>query len=310
MAENKELAVMAESIVNSVTKKVDSLSQLGFKFAPDFSPTNALRASMLMLQDMKDTKGNIVLNSCTPGSIARALFTMLTKSLDASKGQMYFIPYGDKLTCIESYFGSVTRAKRAVPDYVPVVKIIREGDVFEFENDVETGETKVTKHQTSFENLDKPIIGAYTWSYYPNGKKDLVLMTMASIQKSWAQSSNGGLLGKKFPEEAVKRTLLRKACKIMINTDINQATFISSEEEELGIAHEEHIQKAINVEEYATFEEVHDEVPADNPKEAEYKEKADATKKQVRRPKANPEPTPEPAPADPPIQENNEDDEF
>lgn len=60
------------------------------------------------------------------------------------------------------------------------------------------------------------------------------------------------------------------------------------------------------MEEYATFEEVHDEVPADNPKEAAYKEQADASKRPVRRPKANPEPTP----ADPPIQENNEDDEF
>lgn len=62
--------------------------------------------------------------------------------------------------------------------------------------------------------------------------------------------------------------------------------------------------------EYATFEEVQDEVPADKPKEVAYKEQADAPKRPVGRPKANPEPTPEPAPADPPIQENNEDDEF
>lgn len=235
MADKKELAVLAENIVSSVTKKVEGLEKAGMQFAKDFNPINALRSSMLILQDMKDKNGKLVLESCSSGSIARALFNMLSKSLDASKGQMYFIPYGENLTAQESYFGSVTRAKRAVPDYVPIVKIIREGDKFIMENDVETGETKVVKHETSFDNLDKPIIGAYTWAYYPNGKKDLVIMTMASIQRSWAQSSNGGLVAKKFPEEMVKRTLLRKACKMMVNTDISNGSPISSLEEDLGI---------------------------------------------------------------------------
>ena len=40
---------------------------------------------------------------------------------------------------------------------------------------------------------------------------------------------------KKFPEEMVKRTLLRKACKMMVNTDISNGSPISSLEEDLGI---------------------------------------------------------------------------
>lgn len=280
MADKKELAVLADNIVNSVTKKVEGLEKAGMQFAPDFNPINALRASMLILQDMKDKNGKLVLESCSSGSIARALFNMLSKSLDASKGQMYFIPYGDNLTAQESYFGSVTRAKRAVPGYVPIVKIIREGDVFVMENDVETGETKVVKHDTSFENLDKPITGAYTWAYYPNGQKDLVVMTMASIQKSWAKSSNGGAVSKQFPEEMVKRTLLRKACKMMVNTDISNASPISSLEEDLGV--DLNPAKQIGAEqvgEVVDYEEVVDEVPAPEEKvqpkaEAKVKEEA------------------------------------
>lgn len=66
MADKKELAVLAEGIVSSVTKKVDSLTKLGMKFAPDFCPTNALRASMLILQDAKTKDGKLVLESCSP----------------------------------------------------------------------------------------------------------------------------------------------------------------------------------------------------------------------------------------------------
>lgn len=286
MADKKELAVLAEGIVSSVTKKVDSLTKLGMKFAPDFCPTNALRASMLILQDAKTKDGKLVLESCSPGSIARALFNMLSKSLDASKGQMYFIPYGNNLTCIESYFGSVTRAKRAVPDYIPIVKIIHEGDVFEFENDPETGETKVLKHETSFKNLDKPIIGAYTWAYYPNGKKDLVIMTMESIQKSWAQSSNGATVAKKFPEEMVKRTLLRKACKMMINTDISNSSPIYGLEEELGVTNDLDPTKQI-APDYAEYEEVEEATPA----EAAPVQKEEAKKEEaVKQPASEPEP--------------------
>lgn len=259
MAEKKELSILAENIVASVTKKVEGLEKAGMSFAKDFNPVNALRASMLILQDMEDKNHKLVLETCSGSSIARALFNMLCKSLDASKGQMYFIPYGDKLVCQESYFGSVTRAKRAVPDYVPVVKIIHEGDKFVMTNDVETGETKVVEHETSFENLDKPIIGAYTWAYYPNGKKDLVVMTINAIQKSWAQSSNGGVVSKKFPEEMVKRTLLRKACKMMVNTDISNASPVSSLEEDFGITDASHQLPTEQVGEVVDFEEVKDE---------------------------------------------------
>lgn len=283
MADKKELAVLAESIVSSVTTKVQGLEKAGMKFAKDFNPVNALRSSMLILQDMKDKNGKLVLESCSSGSIARALFNMLSKSLDASRGQVYFIPYGDNLTCQESYFGSVTRAKRAVEDYVPIVKIIHEGDTFVIENDVETGETKVVKHETSFENLDKPITGAYTWAYYPNGKKDLVVMTMASIQKSWAQSSNGGVVSKKFPEEMVKRTLLRKACKMMVNTDISNASPIESLEEDLGISLDSPKQIGIDkVGEVVDYEEVVEEQPA--PKEISPKEASTAKVSQPKEP--------------------------
>lgn len=259
MADKKELATLADNIVNSVTKKVDNLTKLGMQFAPDYNPTNALRASMLLLQDAKDKNGKLVLESCSSGSIARALFNMLTRSLDAAKGQVYFIPYGENLTMIESYFGSVTRAKRAVPEFTPIVKLIHEGDVFEIVNDVDTNETKVSKHETKFENLDKPIIGAYTTVVYSNGKKDLLVMTMGEIQRSWAQSSNGGVVSKKFPIEMVKRTVLRKACKMIINTDINNVSPINSLEEELDINNPT-IDPSKQIEpEYAPFEEVNEE---------------------------------------------------
>ncbi len=42
MADKKELAVLAENIVSSVTKKVEGLEKAGMQFAKDFNPINAL----------------------------------------------------------------------------------------------------------------------------------------------------------------------------------------------------------------------------------------------------------------------------
>lgn len=222
MAEKKELALVANNISSSVISRTEDLTKTGMELAKGYNANNAIRASMLILQDAKTRDGKLVLEACSQNSIARALFNMVVSSLDVSKGQGYFIPYGNELKFMESYFGSVTRAKRANPDYTPIVKIIYEGDEFEMHIDAESGETKVTKHTTSFENLDKPVRGAYTWVQYSNGKRDLLVMTMADIQKSWAQSSNGASVAKKFPIEMIKRTLIKRACKMVVNTDLGE----------------------------------------------------------------------------------------
>lgn len=222
MADKKELALVANSISSSVISRTEELTKTGMELAKGYNPNNAIRASMLILQDAKTRDGKLVLEACSQNSIARALFNMVVSSLDVSKGQGYFIPYGNELKFMESYFGSVTRAKRANPNYTPIVKIIYDGDDFEMSIDPETGETKVYKHITSFDNLDKSVKGAYTWVQYSNGRKDLLVMTMADIQRSWAQSSNGASVAKKFPIEMIKRTLIKRACKMVVNTDLGE----------------------------------------------------------------------------------------
>lgn len=258
MADKKELAVAANNISSSVISRTEELTKSGMELAKGYNPNNAIRASMLILQDAKTRDGKLVLESCSQNSIARALFNMVVSSLDVSKGQGYFIPYGNELKFMESYFGSVTRAKRANPDYTPIVKIIYDGDDFEMNIDAETGETKVSKHITAFANLDKPVKGAYTWVQYSNGKRDLLVMTMADIQRSWAQSSNGASVAKKFPIEMIKRTLIKRACKMVVNTDLGE---LSLDDNGMTIDtqdnnHMESKAKANNA--FTDFEEVHE----------------------------------------------------
>lgn len=305
MEDNKDLIKV--NVGDEVITRIDALCKVGFTMPADYNYINAIKAAILVLADVKNKNGVPALKSCTNNSIQTALFKMATKGLDISKKQGYMIVRGDQLCFEESYFGTCLQARRASQNFEPIANIIYKGDVFKFEIDPSTGRKKIIEHTQTLESIDSgEMVGAYAYVTNDKGETDVEIMTMAQIRKSWSKSSSQQqLVHKEFPDQMARRTVIKRAAKMLINSS---KSVVDDDLEESVL---NPIDASHQIEpEYATFEEVHDEVPADKPKEAEYKEKAEPIKKSVGRPKANTEPTPEPAPTDPPIQENNEDDEF
>ena len=150
MADNK---LIKTNVGDQVLTRIDELCSVGFTMPKDYSYVNAIKMSMLKLQDVKDKFGKPALEVCTPTSIQTALFKMATKGLNAALNQCYFIVRGNTLCCDESYFGKVLMVRRLYPDYIPTPVVIREGDVFEFEYGLEPK----LRHIPARENRGNPI---------------------------------------------------------------------------------------------------------------------------------------------------------
>lgn len=211
-----------ENISESVLARIKQFEAQGtMKLPKNYIPENQLKAAWLVLQDVKDKNGNAALQVCSKESIARCLLDMVLQGLSPVKKQVYFIPYGDKLTCVRSYFGTVQLAKQSgglTAD--PVASVIYEEDEFVYEIDPTTGITKVVKHSQKLENvnLDK-IKGAYCILQRAD-RTEVTVMTMAQIRKAWEQGATKGAspAHKNFTDEMAKKTVIGRACKMAINS--------------------------------------------------------------------------------------------
>lgn len=207
MAENQNQLVKKD-IGTQVLDRVNALCETGFKMAQDFNATNAIKASMLALQETVDRNKKPALEVCTPASIQTALFEMCTMSLDVSKKQAYFIVRGNKLCLQVSYFGNILQIKRLFPDWEPVANTIREGDEFVYTIDPQSGKKKLVKHEQKLENLDNPIVGAYMYLPSKSGEQELYVMTAKQIKTAWGKSSNQNLTThKEFDEKMTLKGL-------------------------------------------------------------------------------------------------------
>ena len=68
-----------------------------------------------------------------------------------------------------------------------------------------------------FENLDKPIKGAFAFIELANGDVHYTVMTQKQIMTSWGQSRQHNVQ-QKFADEMAKRTVINRAAKMYINT--------------------------------------------------------------------------------------------
>lgn len=216
--ETKEVAVKSNDIGSQVIQRVDDLCKVGFALPRDYNHVNAIKASMLVLSELKDRNGRPFNEVCTPQSIQKALFSMATKGLDVSRNQAYYIIRGTQLCLHESYYGKVARVKRVYPDFDPVVRIVYVDDVFEYTTDVKTGRMQLLKHEQKLENLDKDFLGAYMYLPCPDGGQKLYIMTKASIMRAWMKSSNKNLtVHQEFREKMIAKTVINSGCTMIIN---------------------------------------------------------------------------------------------
>lgn len=203
------------NVGDQVIARVNSLCEAGFTMPKDYSYVNAIKMSMLKLQDLKDKNGKSALAVCTPASVSTALFQMVTKGLNAALNQAYLIVRGDQLCLQESYFGKVLMVKRIYPHWEPNPVVIREDDVFEYGIDAKTGKKFVIKHEQKLENMDKGFVGGYM--YLPTG--DLYIMTKKQIMQAWSKSSSREqATHKAFDEKMVGKTLVNSGCNMIINS--------------------------------------------------------------------------------------------
>ena len=230
MANETTAVAVKRETVDVVLSKVQGFKNSGeLVFPPNYSPENALKSAWLIIQETTDLNKRPALEVCTKESIANALLSMTIQALNPDKKQCYFIVYGKQLQMQRSYFGSIAVAKSVsngkVVDIIP--EVIYEGDVFEYTK--KRGKTIVLKHEQSFDNINKDNIkGAYATIIYADDAEESILMTMDQIKQSWKQSKMNPIDDKgnlkatsthaKFTEEMAKKTVVNRACKMIINS--------------------------------------------------------------------------------------------
>ena len=226
-----EVKKTVKSVGDIVLSRVNEMSEAGFTLPADYNPTNAIKASMLVLQEIKDKNGKPALEVCTQASIQAALFKMLTFGEDVSKVQGYFIVYGSQLQYQESYFGKVLRVRRIFPEWTPVPMLIHEGDSFEYAIDPETGRKKVVKHEQKLENIDKAIIGGYLYIPCADGGQDLYVMTAKEIAAAHSKSRGGGAVHKQFSTKMYSKTLVSSGCNYILNSTPSQSNIADNSDD-------------------------------------------------------------------------------
>jgi len=241
-----------EETVDAVAKRVAVLERGGELHLPaDYSPQNALKSAWLTLQEGKDKDGKPALEVCTRPSIMNALLDMVVQGLNPGKSQLYFICYGKQLTCQRSYFGDMAVVRRVnprIPDDGFAYAVVYEDDELIYE--VRRGKRVVSKHLQKLENVAKnKIVAAYCEIYDEDGALiNSALMTMDQIKQSWMQSLvkpvddkgniKPGSTHGKFGEDMALRTVIRKACKPIINSSsdktlmeaVTRSEFVQAEE--------------------------------------------------------------------------------
>ena len=219
MAEKKTELAKSSLVEEIALSKINQYVELGMVLPENFNPTNSLKKARMMLNDMK-VQGKPVLELCTKESVIQCLIDSCCKGLDYSEMQVYFIPRSNIMTNLESVYGRIARAKRASRYYKPIVQYVHEGDDFQIGVDVTNGKTIIKKHETSLDNLDKPIVAAYTFVTDDNNDTEIYIMTKKEWLKSWSKSSNGAAVAKDFERDMIFRTIIKKSTKSLVNANI------------------------------------------------------------------------------------------
>lgn len=229
-AQSAQLELVKKDISAQVLARVEIFQKSGeLRIPKDYSPENALKSAYLILTDPR----NNLLAQCTKESAANALLKMVVWGLSPLKKQCDFIKYGDKLECTPEYTGNIVLAKR----YGGLKEIkgnaIFEGDTFEFEVDTTTGRKRILKHTQTLESIgSKNIKGAYAVYEMNDGKMDVEIMNIVQIRDAWNQGATKGAspAHKNFPDQMAIKTVINRACKLIIRGSDDSALFSNDDE--------------------------------------------------------------------------------
>lgn len=233
-------ALYMQETTDIVQKQIQDLQDKGeINFPKNYSPSNALRSAALMLQETEDKDGKLALAVCTPQSIKNALFNMVLLALSPAKKQVYPIVRGTKLCMDTSYFGVIAATKR-LPSVVDIfAQVIYKDDRFGY--DIRQSRKIIRIHEQELENIDvENIIGAYCTILYKDSdgteKEYTEVMSMNQIKKSWSKTKmKNNTVQQEFAEEMAKRTVIKRTCKLFVNTSDDSDLIIEAYNETTGM---------------------------------------------------------------------------
>ncbi|WP_069710571.1 recombinase RecT [Lactiplantibacillus plantarum] len=215
---------MSNELVTMVNNNIEDMkNNEGLSLPPDYSVGNALNSAYLILSDT--SKSQPLLDKCDQGSVIKALMNMAIQGLSPAKNQCYFIPYGNQLVMQRSYFGSISVVKRLSNVKDIQAQVVHKDDTFKIGG--KDGVLVVKEFEPSFENLDKPIIGAFAWIEDINGNRTYTVMTKKDIDTSWSHAKTKKVQNE-FPEEMAKRTVINRAAKFYINSSSDNDLFVKA----------------------------------------------------------------------------------
>lgn len=208
-----------KNVGDYINNTMQKYMERGLTLPSDYNVNNAVISSYLIIK--QDPK----LANCTQDSVASALLDMATMGLNASKKQVYFIPYNNELKASPSYFGKIMAIKR-IKGVVDVrADVIYKETSYELYND-EYGndEIKITKPCPLDKRNTDDIVGAWARIILDEsvwGTKSYVcIMTLDQIKKSWGQGATKGNspAHKNFADEMCKKSVINRCCKNFVNS--------------------------------------------------------------------------------------------
>lgn len=252
-----QLSVMKTEVFDVVARNIQSYVSRGELYLPaNYSAENAVKSAWLQLQEVVDRNKKPALEVCTKPSIINALQDMVFQGLNPSKKQCYFIVYGNKLQMQRSYFGSMHLAKTVDPSIIDFAyDVVYKNDEFEYEKI--RGKTVISKHKQKLENVNKgEIIAAYCSIFRNDSSETTTIMTMSEIEQAWRQSQmspfadDGKLKSNsthgKFTADMAIKTVINKACKIVINASDDSTLLAQSIQRSARVPAEERLEDEIS----------------------------------------------------------------
>lgn len=213
--------------IDGLAIQLEEKKKFGLAFPDNYNVANALNSAYLILQDMtvRRKEGNEwvdkrALDVCTKQSIASSLMDMAVQALSPMKKQCYFVAFGDKLTLMRSYQGTMAVAKRVGATNIRA-EVIYEGDTFRYH--IENGYKVIDEHTQDFMSIDNgKIVGAYAIVEYPGSMPYVEVMNIAQIKKAWAKGkadlAKANDVHNEFADQMAKKTVINRACKNFINS--------------------------------------------------------------------------------------------
>lgn len=230
MAENNAIAKMsAKEFYNQTLDQVNLYRNEGRLSLPEnYDPGNAIQSAQLVISEVVDRNKRPALEVCTKASIAQALLDTVLQGLNPGKKQCYYIVYGNKLVMQRSRYGEEHLAKSLCPDIEGIYPdVVYKGDVFRYTK--KRGRTIIEEHQQDIGNVDQNnIAAAYCTIVYRDGSENTTIMTIDEIHAAWRKSKQSPFDEKdnlklssthgQYPAEMAKKTVVRRACKPIINS--------------------------------------------------------------------------------------------